>query len=145
MAIFDLLTGVRNRNSFEKELVKLREEGVDAFCFLVDINNLKTTNDAMGHSAGDELLKVMAKLLKDTTGKEGLVFRYGGDEFVVLWRGTDAAAFLAKLEKNSRQGNESRIKIPISRLLDEAIEDLLKKGYVPLDYNSSNILIKKGE
>lgn len=145
MAIFDLLTGVRNRNSFEKELVKLREEGVDAFCFLVDINNLKTTNDAMGHSAGDELLKVMAKLLKDTTGKEGLVFRYGGDEFVVLWRGTDTATFLEKLEKNSRQVNEPRI-IPVSfaigygRILDS---DGLKKADKMMYENK--IRIKKGE
>ncbi len=130
MAVFDMLTGVRNRNSFDQEAAKLREEGVDAFCFLADINNLKTTNDAVGHSAGDELLKAMAKLLRDTTEKLGMVFRYGGDEFVVLWRGTDANDFLEKLEKNCKQVNESRI-IPLSfavgygRILDR---DGLKKA-----------------
>lgn len=113
MAVYDFLTGVRNRNSFEKELEQLRSDGVDAYYFLADINNLKTTNDAMGHSAGDELLQTVAGVLKDTAGKNGMVFRYGGDEFAVLWKGTDADRYLEALDKNCRKLNEYRI-IPIS-------------------------------
>ncbi len=109
MAVYDFLTGVRNRNSFEKELAQLRNDGVDAYYFLADLNNLKTTNDAMGHSAGDELLQAFAKVLKKTAGKNGTVFRYGGDEFVVLWNGTDAKSYLKSLEENCKQLNKERI------------------------------------
>lgn len=113
MAAYDFLTGVRNRNSFEKELEQLRREGADAYYFLADLNNLKATNDAMGHSAGDELLQAVAKLLKETTGKAGTVFRYGGDEFAALWHGTDADLFLNALETKCKSLNETRI-IPVS-------------------------------
>lgn len=113
MAVYDFLTGVRNRNSFEKELAQLKNNGVDAYYFLADVNNLKVTNDAMGHSAGDELLQTVAKLLKNTAGKDGMVFRYGGDEFVILWKGADADKFLEILDKNCKQLNKERI-IPVS-------------------------------
>lgn len=109
MAIYDLLTGVRNRNSFEKELSQLKNKGVDTYYFIADLNNLKETNDALGHSAGDELLRAVAKLLVDTTGKNGRVFRQGGDEFAVLWRGNDANAFLELLEQNRIKLNENRV------------------------------------
>lgn len=112
MAAYDYLTGVRNRNSFEKELEYLKREGVDAYYFLADLNNLKDTNDVMGHSAGDELLQATAKALKAAVGEDGTVFRYGGDEFAILWRGQNADALLHRLEEDCRRINETRI-IPI--------------------------------
>lgn len=113
MAIYDFLTGVRNRNSFEKELSEIRENGMDVYYLIADLNNLKETNDSMGHSAGDELLQTVARLLKDTAGKEGTVFRQGGDEFAILWRGEDIHAFLETLEANRVRLNKERI-IPLS-------------------------------
>jgi len=113
MAVYDFLTGVYNRNFFEKELAQMQNDGVDAYYFLADLNNLKATNDAMGHSAGDELLQAIAKVLKHTAGEDGKVFRLGGDEFVVLWNGTDPQQYLKALEKNRVQLNKERI-IPIS-------------------------------
>ncbi len=113
MAVYDFLTGVRNRNSFEKELSKLKSEGADVFYFIADLNNLKITNDAMGHSAGDELLQTVAKVLENTAGENGKVFRYGGDEFVILWNGTGADEYLKALETNCEKLNKERI-IPVS-------------------------------
>ena len=113
MAIYDFLTGAYNRNSFEKELAQLRDECIDAYYFLADVNNLKATNDAMGHSAGDEMLQAVAKVLKETAGKDGMVFRYGGDEFAVLWNGTDAEEFMKSLEKNCKKLNRERV-VPVS-------------------------------
>ena len=63
MAKYDFLTGVFNRNMFEKELEKQKEEEIDAYYILADLNNLKETNDILGHSAGDELLQTAARLL----------------------------------------------------------------------------------
>ena len=81
---FDILTGVRNRNSFEKYLSQMRRENKDAYYFIIDVNNLKEANDVLGHSAGDELLQSVAHLLRDTVNKDGIVFRQGGDEFAIL-------------------------------------------------------------
>lgn len=124
MAVYDFLTGVRNRNSFDMELEYLKREGTDAYFFLADLNNLKETNDVMGHSAGDELLQATAKLLRDTVGKDGMVFRYGGDEFTILWQGEDPDALLRKLEQNCCRTNETRIlpmhfAIGYGRILEE--------------------------
>lgn len=112
MATHDFLTKVRNRNSYEEELKRFMNERVDAVYFLADLNNLKATNDSMGHSAGDELLQTFAKALKVSAGKEGRVFRYGGDEFVVLWTGGDAQEYLIRLEENCRRINQKR-EIPV--------------------------------
>lgn len=113
MAVYDFLTGVRNRNFLEKRLSYMRSEGIDAFYFLADVNNLKTTNDISGHSAGDELLQTVAKVLAETAGEDGMVFRYGGDEFVVLWHGADADGYLEALDANCKRVNKNRT-VPIS-------------------------------
>ncbi|MGN0140912.1 MAG: GGDEF domain-containing protein [Roseburia sp.] len=113
MAVYDFLTGVRNRNAFEKELAHLKNKGMDAYYFIADLNNLKETNDALGHSAGDELLQTVARLLKDVAGNNGMVYRQGGDEFAVLWRGEQADAFLEMLEEKRIQLNKERV-VPVS-------------------------------
>ena len=79
MAAYDFLTGVYNRNSFEKELEYIKSNGINAYYLVADLNNLKETNDNRGHSVGDELLQAVARLFKDTVGKSGMVFRQGGD------------------------------------------------------------------
>ena len=130
MAKYDFLTGVFNRNMFEKELAKQKDAGIDAYYLLADLNNLKETNDILGHSAGDELLQTAARLLVDTVGESGMVFRQGGDEFAVLWNGTDVRALLKLLENNRMKLNENRM-IPLSfavgygRLTDK---DVLKEA-----------------
>lgn len=123
-ANFDILTGVRNRNSFEKYLSQMRKENQDAYYFIIDVNNLKEANDVLGHSAGDELLQSVAHLLRDTVNKDGIVFRQGGDEFAILWNLDNPPAFLSTLEKNRQKLNLTRM-VPISfaigygRILDE--------------------------
>ncbi|MGN0150890.1 MAG: diguanylate cyclase domain-containing protein [Wujia sp.] len=113
MVSYDFLTGVRNRNSFEKEYARLRSENRDMYYFIADLNNLKMTNDTMGHSAGDELLQAFARLLKEVTGSNGMVFRQGGDEFAILWQGTDVKGFLEVLEKKRIEKSKERM-IPLS-------------------------------
>lgn len=113
MAVYDFLTGVFNRNFFEKELARLKNGVEDRFYLIADLNNLKETNDILGHSAGDELLQAVAGLLKRTAGADGEVFRQGGDEFAVLWKGEDIGGFLEVLEKERVKLNSERI-IPVS-------------------------------
>ncbi len=51
---------------------------------MFDLNNLKTVNDTMGHSAGDQLILNFAKLLRSVIPEKDFVGRYGGDEFIAV-------------------------------------------------------------
>lgn len=113
MAIYDYLTGLYNRNCFEKDIQQLKKEKRDLYYFIADLNDLKETNDILGHSAGDDLLQSLAELLRNAVGQDGKVYRQGGDEFAILWQGSDASGFLEKLEMQRCQKNKKRM-IPIS-------------------------------
>lgn len=81
----DAMTGLYNRYSFEE---KIKEYNKDRYLplgiIMGDVNGLKLVNDALGHLEGDELLKNIARILKEACGERGNVFRWGGDEFVIL-------------------------------------------------------------
>ena len=134
-ANYDFLTGTRNRNSFEKFLTRLRENNEDVYYFIADVNNLKETNDVLGHAAGDELIQSTAKILCKTVNNEGWVFRQGGDEFAVLWKGQNPQVFLDVLANNTKAANLHR-SFPISfaigygKILDSnGLEDADKMMY----------------
>ena len=87
----DALTGLLNRPSFEARVTKLIEEAKDiggALALLfVDLDRFKFVNDTFGHEVGDEVLKRVARLLKETVRQNDVVARLGGDEFVLAVRG----------------------------------------------------------
>ena len=81
----DSLTGLRNRAYFRKKINELIEE--EAFPIKIimgDVNGLKIVNDTFGHIEGDNLIISMAKKLKEFYDNPELIFRWGGDEFVLL-------------------------------------------------------------
>ena len=80
----DLLTGLRNRNSYEWKLKTYLEhkEGLLS-CVYGDINGLHELNNTKGHEAGDEMLRFVGKAMQEAFGEEH-TFRIGGDEFVAL-------------------------------------------------------------
>jgi len=80
MAYTDALTGLNNRNWYEKYIAKLKG---DYTMISMDLNNLKDTNDKLGHDKGDELIKRFANILK-TTFSNNKIVRFGGDEFLVI-------------------------------------------------------------
>ncbi|GMR01182.1 MAG: hypothetical protein BMS9Abin19_0543 [Gammaproteobacteria bacterium] len=88
MAIFDGLTGLVNRQEFEKRLKKTLEhtkqsEQHHALCFL-DLDRFKIVNDTCGHIAGDELLRQLTPLLTEHIRETDTAARFGGDEFGIL-------------------------------------------------------------
>ena len=88
IAQHDPLTGLSNRLALNDYLVKAEEAafitgGSLTFLYL-DLDGFKQVNDAMGHSAGDRLLKEVAQRLKDTVREGEMVARLGGDEFVMV-------------------------------------------------------------
>lgn len=84
----DQLTGIYNRHfltGYLKEQVKLADENQHVFSLvIVDIDFFKRVNDTYGHLAGDLVLARLAVLLKEYINEQGVVTRYGGEEFVII-------------------------------------------------------------
>ncbi|WP_312469643.1 GGDEF domain-containing protein [Neobacillus sp.] len=87
-ASIDMLTGVRNRRSGIELLQKQLAEGPHAqefiLCF-IDINDLKKVNDHYGHSTGDDLIKTFCETINYHIDNNDVLFRFGGDEFIILF------------------------------------------------------------
>lgn len=88
LSILDGLTGVYNYRYFHEVLPREIERAKryeQSFCLLmIDIDDFKKYNDTQGHLAGDKLLRDLAELLVTAIRKADIIFRYGGEEFVVL-------------------------------------------------------------
>ncbi|OIQ41967.1 MAG: hypothetical protein BM560_05850 [Roseobacter sp. MedPE-SWde] len=84
LASFDGLTALLNRNSVQKRLSELHNEGLYAAALLVDLDGFKQVNDSYGHHTGDLLLKQVAERMQRTVTGKSWVARLGGDEFFVM-------------------------------------------------------------
>ena len=95
LSYHDQLTGVFNRNAFQRDVQK---RDADIGVIFLDINGLKDINDGDGYSGGDAVLAAVSRsvheLLPDTA-----VYRMGGDEFVLLWQGGDEWEFRRDVER----------------------------------------------
>jgi diguanylate cyclase (GGDEF)-like protein len=92
---FDAMTGVYNRRSGYGKLNALKKNAEKggcriALCF-IDINGLKDVNDQLGHDAGDELIRSIVNVIKESVRGNDFVARLGGDEFLIVFEGLDAA------------------------------------------------------
>lgn len=112
----DALTGIYNRGHLESELAeaqnRLKSDASDHFSvILIDLIGLKSVNDQYGHAAGDELIRIVADALKDICRDRDQVFRYGGDEFVILCRSEDDKGAIALMQRIDRQVKHKSIKL----------------------------------
>lgn len=100
----DPLTGLRNRRSFDQELVNrfahALRYGRPLAMAMIDIDHFKRVNDECGHQTGDEVLRQVGSVLRRCTRQTDLAARYGGEEFAVILPETtlfDALQFAEKI------------------------------------------------
>ena len=90
----DGLSGLLNRRSWEEavanEFARCRRIGHPSALLMIDIDHFKAVNDRYGHPAGDQVIREVAALLRDTLRHHDIPGRYGGEEFGVVLAGTDA-------------------------------------------------------
>lgn len=100
MSYVDALTGLGNRNSFTQFVTEFDRKGPqEGFGVMyVDLNGLKTINDARGHAEGDVALKRMGEILRESFPSAN-VYRLGGDEFLVIARQTKQDDFEMRAER----------------------------------------------
>ncbi len=103
-SIYDSLTDIYNRRHFDIKLIeetqRAQRQGYDIFLGLIDVDNLKGYNDDSGHQAGDHLLKTVGGILKQSIRENvDLAFRYGGDEFGVLFSQVDMEHIVEAAER----------------------------------------------
>jgi len=96
LASLDPLTGLANRRSFdvflEEELARCVASGLPISMILLDVDHFKLYNDAYGHLAGDDCLRLIANTIQKFVRRpKDLAARYGGEEFVVILPGSNAA------------------------------------------------------
>lgn len=89
LSFLDGLTGIHNRRAFDKSIndvfLEAKRELGTFSVMMLDIDFFKSYNDRYGHAEGDEIIKKVANTFKDNIRKEDRVFRYGGEEFIVIF------------------------------------------------------------
>ncbi|WP_246705589.1 putative bifunctional diguanylate cyclase/phosphodiesterase [Rhizobium sp. P40RR-XXII] len=101
LADHDPLTGMANRAFLDQKLTRAMQTadsaGSEIALAFLDLDNFKLVNDSLGHSVGDQLLKIVADRISELTTDKAAVARIGGDEFVLILEQTDIESCLGRL------------------------------------------------
>ncbi len=101
-ALFDPLTGLRNRHELDDTLRRLVATADAAAtpiaCLMMDIDRFKGLNDRFGHDAGDLVIRTVAAVFAGGAREDDLALRYGGEEFLMLIPGADEALAVERAE-----------------------------------------------
>ena len=99
----DTLTGLPNRRGLEEFFrsaqAEAMEQGQPLGALLIDIDHFKQFNDSYGHGVGDQVLRLVAKALRERVRETDLPARYGGEELIAILPGADLAACTATAER----------------------------------------------
>ena len=105
MISIDPLTQLNNRNRMEQHLFEcVRSQDLNMYLLVLDVNRFKKINDEHGHAQGDLALKAIANCLKESCiEKSDFIARYGGDEFVIVYKGNDVEGLCQRIHTYIQQ------------------------------------------
>jgi diguanylate cyclase (GGDEF)-like protein len=151
MSYIDALTQVKNRKAYDeklKELVSLYKRYKTIFSIaILDIDDFKKVNDTHGHSVGDLVLKDVAKLLTSTIRSTDMLFRIGGEEFIIIFPNTAlvnseevAQEIRKKIKSNLKVAKNDKltVSIGITEINCKDSEDTIFGRIDTFLYNSKN-------
>ncbi|MCR5148029.1 MAG: sensor domain-containing diguanylate cyclase [Eubacterium sp.] len=140
----DKLTKLKNRmgfyNDFSRKYTKVIDEKRELSLFICDIDKFKRVNDTYGHNAGDDVLAFVASILEASCSEKETVYRWGGEEFIMMMPDTNLREAVEKAETIRKRimdstinadGNEISVTMSFGcRLFDEklSIEDNISKA-----------------
>lgn len=148
LSIRDGLTNLFNRRYFDgrlEEEIRRAQRYARKFALeMVDIDHFKTLNDKYGHSCGDEVLKQVARIMKETTREADVVCRYGGEEFCIL---------LIEIDEKSAHNHAERLRSAVASSpftngqgpLNETITVSVGVAVFPEDANDQRVLIESAD
>ncbi|MEA1974792.1 MAG: GGDEF domain-containing protein, partial [Bacillota bacterium] len=132
---FDELTGAYNRNKFyeciNQEIARSKRYNIDFSIIMYDIDHFKRINDIYGHIAGDLVLKELTNLVKESIRINDCLFRFGGDEFVILLLNVgleDAKKVAEKIRVNTENADVFVENITLSLGVVEYMENENEEG-----------------
>jgi diguanylate cyclase len=109
----DALTGLANRRSledfFRSAQIAAMEKGDPLSILMIDIDHFKKFNDTFGHQVGDQVLRLVAKVLQDNVREGDLAARYGGEELIAVLPGADLGVCASVAERIRRRIAEARL------------------------------------
>ncbi|MGL5087817.1 MAG: tetratricopeptide repeat-containing diguanylate cyclase, partial [Clostridium sp.] len=133
----DFLTGLNNRSYGERLIHEKIKENMKLSIGIIDIDNFKYINDSYGHVFGDYILKEVSLLIKQNVDENDIIFRFGGEEFVI--------AFVNKSKVESKQILDN-IRILISeKTFDKNINVTFSGGISQLNDATLNQVIKDAD
>jgi len=93
-----LLNHVKTKEELDTEIMRAQRQKNSVVFAMIDIDFFKKVNDTYGHPTGDKVIKSISRLLQQRLRKSDVVGRYGGEEFAVILKDTDAASAFATLD-----------------------------------------------
>jgi len=133
LSLIDTLTGIKNRKAYDEKMQELfglyQRHGASFSIALLDIDDFKKINDTYGHTAGDNTLKEMSHLLSTSIRSSDMLFRIGGEEFILIFPNTSMQASMKALEE----------------ILKKLQNTLLVDGTIATTLSAGLTQIKKGD
>jgi diguanylate cyclase (GGDEF)-like protein len=143
----DHLTGLVSRSFFhraaERRIDLYKRNGLPLTCAVLDVDDFKSYNDRYGHGSGDEVLRCVGRVLRESTRADDVVARYGGEEFVVLMGGNMEDAI--EVAERVRHGVEHESVTENGTLLGSAVTVSVGVAALTEDESSLEQLVEKAD
>lgn len=143
LSYYDGLTGAYNKHYLEKEIHVLdTERDIPIGIIFCDLDNLKITNDTMGHEFGDKLIVSTINILKDIFTENSIIARTGGDEFIIIIKYTSFGkvkelynSLCSSLEQQNKYNSELKVGVSIGYSFSETSVGVIRHLITVADKN----------